>query len=216
MDLQFFPHLPQIVYDMLPSSRVVAMVCNPVERAWSEFNHLKRWNLLDKNVTWESLIGDTLESRDEMTRSKNFFYNEVVAKGFYADHIKGWIDRFGRDKVTVLNLEDLSDEAQVSGRRSTVIRELLEFLNLPEKHYNWTTAEEVKPAFANTQYKGRKSVPESFVEAFLPVFYKHNIKLVNLLGKDIGMYALKWNKRKRKNKDNATASLIDSSRNNHG
>lgn len=140
------PLAPARAGQLLPETRIVAMLRNPVDRALSHYHHSVRhgWETLSFEEALEAeperlahhaerLASDpTYHSRDYL----RFSYTE---RGHYAAQLERWIAVFPRDRILVLCSEDLFHDPAATYHR------LLEFLGLPA----WTPAR-----FANHSYGG--------------------------------------------------------------
>lgn len=109
----------------LPDARIVILLRNPVDRAYSHYWHRRR------------LGGEPLETFEEAVAAEpgrraaaqRFAYlrHAYVERGHYIDRIEQFVAWQGRDRVHVLLLEDL-----VAQPRPT-LRELLRFLDVNPK-----------------------------------------------------------------------------------
>jgi O-antigen/teichoic acid export membrane protein len=115
-----------------PDARIIALVRDPVDRAWSHWAERRRRGVeqlsfedaLDAEE--ERLSGEfdriNADPRYVSVAAENFAYR---AQGCYADLLQRWFERFDRDRVLVLVAEELfADPAEIYGR-------VLEFLELP-------------------------------------------------------------------------------------
>jgi hypothetical protein len=107
------------INDALPNAKIVAVLRDPCERAYSHW--------VD-NVTngWEPVRDfgralDLAEQRDQENWWRKWDY---IGHGFYAEQLKRYLDRFPADQVKVLMFEDLL------GEESDSLGELFEFLGL--------------------------------------------------------------------------------------
>ncbi len=94
LDIQEFPKTPHLAKQLLPSAKIIALVCEPVGRAWSQFHHMRRCKEVPESV---HTINDlwTVPNFDAMT---NF-----IERGFYADHLREWMDVYGKDDCVIWN-----------------------------------------------------------------------------------------------------------------
>lgn len=90
------------ISSLLSEPKLIAILRQPVERAYSNFVHALREGL-DKNEDFEQAIVEELnsENKDE-ARFKNY-----IGKGFYYKHLKKYYDQFGSENMHVILAEDL-------------------------------------------------------------------------------------------------------------
>jgi len=130
----FHPLAPQRARDLLPDTQVVAVLRNPIERA---FSHWKE----RRNHTEDLAFSDALELEEERTAGEEariladptyvsfpHRHQTYVAQGCYAPMLERWFAAFPRDQVTVLAaeefyanpqalLDDLCDKVGIPRRR---------------------------------------------------------------------------------------------------
>ena len=128
----FHPHAPHRIADELPEVKIVAMVRDPVERAFSAYKHefargfetepLERaLELEDERVAPELARMLT----DPGYQSDVYRHQAYRRRGHYAEQLQRFVDAFGRQRVHVVQSElFFTDPEDEYGR-------LLEFLRLP-------------------------------------------------------------------------------------
>ena len=121
----FHPEGAARTHAVAPDARILALVRDPVERAWSHWRERSRRGV--ETLAFE----DALEAEEARlaeafaaggTAAGNVAYR---AQGRYADLLPAWFDRFGRDRVLVLVSEEFY--ADPAAAYATV----LAFLGLP-------------------------------------------------------------------------------------
>jgi sulfotransferase family protein len=86
----------------IPDAKLIAILRNPIDRAYSHFLHAVR------NGT-EPLTDFPQALREEETSARqNRNIQDYVGKGFYYSQLRGYLDTFDRDQVKVYLYEDLS------------------------------------------------------------------------------------------------------------
>ena len=94
-----YPHAPERIAKILPRVKLIALLRNPVERAYSQYRH---------NVErgYEQLsFADAIEAEEERTRAEKekvlndaqynstaFFRYSYLARGVYVDQLKHWLE----------------------------------------------------------------------------------------------------------------------------
>lgn len=83
---------------MNPRMRIIAILREPASRAYSAWNYISRLGLEDLSFP------DALRAESSRVMGPGFHY---VTIGAYATALQPWIDAFGRDRVLVLNYDEL-------------------------------------------------------------------------------------------------------------
>lgn len=105
---------PERVQRHLPDVRLIALLRDPVERAWSHYHHtlrLGREPLPFEVAIWreEERLADF---RRELARDPNHYDTAFnlygyLSTGRYAEQLEGWLARFGRERLLLLSSEEL-------------------------------------------------------------------------------------------------------------
>lgn len=102
----FGAETPRRIHDCLPQMRMIAMLRNPVDRAFSGYWHTVKSGL-------ESLdFSQAIETEDERTRGlRGTDLDEVkpysyVDRGRYGEQLQRWFEYFDRSQVHVILFED--------------------------------------------------------------------------------------------------------------
>jgi hypothetical protein len=116
-DYVFEPAVPARIAEMLPDSRLVMMLRNPVRRVFSGYlHHVRSFN--DRRG-FERFIAEQ---------------HDAVERGFYAQQIKRYLNLFSAHNIHIM----ISEE--VFGRPQSELDRLAEFLNLT---HSWNDASEL-------------------------------------------------------------------------
>jgi len=192
-DLHFFPNTSATIRAMFPSAKAIAVVCDPVERAWSQFHHYKRLGNL-KNITMFDEAVYALQHNStfcKMIRGARCqkIMDEYFVKGHYADHIRDWQRDFGAENAMVVALDDLSGD-----KRERIIREMLRFVGLKEELYDWEVEkrERGRHRYKNNDPNYKREVPPHLGEVVGRYFLEKNEELAELLGDEAPR---QWNKK---------------------
>jgi hypothetical protein len=164
---------PELLHDHLPDLRLVVLVRDPVERAYSHHRMYRRF----QRDGWEpgfaigSFEGDI---RAELARYERGGRTEYVGPGAYDELLAGWAAVYGEDRLLVLVTEDLADPALAPG----VMRALEEHLGLRSHDYG-----EILGRRFNRAPPAAMPAAE---RALLTDFYRpHNDRLRARLGRDL-------------------------------
>ena len=155
-----------------PRAKIISNLRNPIDRAYS--NYILMYQDGDTTKTFEEMIQIAM---DEIEKNKaklndevyiaDIFYQNILARGFYADQLKIWFEKFQKKQILIIPSEDLALKPD------QVLTKVFEFLDLPYfkiKDFTRQNRREYHPMKDET----RKLLVE---------FYKpHNKKLFDMLG----------------------------------
>jgi Sulfotransferase domain len=159
----FHPLAPERAAATLPDGRYIALLRDPVERAWSHYLHTRSYG--------QEPFGFTAALAAEEARlatPDGFRRYSYAARGRYAEQLSRWLRHVPRERLLVLRSEDLyADPAAVYAR-------VLRFLGLDA----FTPAE-----FAvHTRRVDRGGPPPEAARFLRDYFAPHNARLADLLG----------------------------------
>jgi len=171
----FHPLAPKRISDLLPKVKLIALLRNPADRAYSHYWHEVR--IKKETLSFEDAIKkeeERLQNEQElMLKDKSYYsfehqYHTYLSRGIYADQLKAWYDVFSRQQILVLKSEDFFDNPE------KIIKKTLRFLGLPEVSLNYDLKR------IPQQYPYPKE--ENKLRPYLVGYYKgHNKRLHELL-----------------------------------
>lgn len=179
----FHPHAARRVAEILPNARLIVLLRNPVDRAYSGYHQsVRRGN--EPLTTFEAAIemeGTRLRGeREKMLKDENYFsfrYQKFsyLSRGVYVDQLVTWSRFFGRDQMLVLKSEDLFDQMQ------DTLERVLDFLGLPR----WMPKlfSKALKASDNGYYPPMNTSTRQELHAY---FKPYNQRLYEYLGVDFG------------------------------
>jgi hypothetical protein len=112
----FHPLAPERVRALLPDVKLIALLRDPVARAYSHYQH--EVALGREPLSFEEAIDAEGERmRGEVERliadprafSRAWWDHSYVARGRYAEQLERWLEVFGRDRLLVVRTEDLGE-----------------------------------------------------------------------------------------------------------
>jgi hypothetical protein len=149
----FHPLVPERVAELLPDVKLIAMLRDPVERAYSHYKHYRQRDLEPLSTFEEAL--DAEEGRlageverilaDPSYRAWDYQHFSYVARGMYAEQLERWATVFPRDRILVLKSEDFFTDPRTGHAR------VLDFLGLEPRllqtyqTFNPTSGSSMKP-----------------------------------------------------------------------
>lgn len=177
----YHPHAAKRAVTVVPNVKLIVLLRNPVDRAYSDYHHQRR--LGNETLSFVEAIEaeqDRLQGEvdrllaDESYISLKHRRFSYLSRGIYVNQLQEWHRFFGRDQVLVLNSEDLF------GQTRDVLKLVLGFLGLPE----WQP-EPSKLSKPNKEYAYARMDP-AIRQRLSEHFEPHNQRLYEYLGTDLG------------------------------
>ncbi|MBI4816027.1 MAG: sulfotransferase domain-containing protein [Deltaproteobacteria bacterium] len=130
----FHPLAPERVRRTVPTAKLIALLRDPVTRAWSHYRHERRHGreplgFLEAIEAEPSRLSGEEDRilRDPRYVSDAHQRHSYVARGRYAEQLARWFRWFGPGQVLCVRSEDLFEEP------ARVWRQVLDFLELPHE-----------------------------------------------------------------------------------
>lgn len=163
----FDPNVPPRVGKAQSKLRILVLLRNPVDRAYSHYQHLLR---LDREKRPFALaIDEELSDRPAASGSRGIAGSQAIAylaRGHYAEQLERWLQHFDRSQIHVIKSETFfSHPAQELDR-------VYDFLNIPtflQDHY---------PKCNSGSYKSLTSESREKLNQY---FAPHNRRLFEIL-----------------------------------
>jgi Sulfotransferase domain len=170
----FYPHAPKRVLATVPRAKLIILLRNPVDRAYSHYQHevsLKYETLpFDEAIARESerLHGEREKMlADQSYDSYSYRHHSYLSRGVYAEQLAIWMSLFSREQMLILQSEDFF------ARPASVFQKVLRFLDLPP----WELSE-YKPYNAREYSTMNAATRRRLIDYFEP----HNRRLRELVG----------------------------------
>ncbi len=174
----FHPLAPRRAASVVPQARLIALLRDPVDRAYSHYQHevdfgrepLSVEEALDRE---EERLGGEVERMlaDPRYFSRAWWDFAYVARGLYAEQLERWFEAFPRERLLVLANEDLADAPAETYAR------VLDFLGAPPHELD-----EYPRVFDRDYPELRPDTRARLAERFA----EPNRRLYELLGRDLG------------------------------
>jgi Sulfotransferase domain len=174
----FYPHAPTRMAETVPNAKLIVLLRNPIDRAFSQYQHEVANGY--ETLPFEEAIAREPErlagERERLLADENYDgvdyrHHSYLSRGRYAEQLEVWLQHFPRQQVLVLRSEDFFADPEL------VLGSVLQFLGLPPaslRHYpkyNHRDYTEMTPAL-------RRRLRDQFAP--------HNQRLAALLGRDFG------------------------------
>ena len=178
----YHPHAARRAAATVPRARLIALLRDPVDRAYSDYHHKARRG--HEPLTFEQAIEaeeDRLRGEkekmlaDEGYRGRNFRAFSYLSRGIYVDQLMAWREFFDADQMLILKSEDMFEDTPGTLER------VADFLDLPA----W---EADLPTTPETRNEGGYSaqISPATRERLRNYFEPHNQRLYEYLGIDFG------------------------------
>jgi len=167
------PLVVKRIKDMLPNIKLICILRNPIDRAYSEYQDLAMIN--NNFPSFEEMIDDEIEvigyDEIEITEDNFGIFNQkksYLIKGIYVDQLKIWNNLFSKEQIITVSTEDLKLDIKIT------LKSIFEFLNLSDYEIKKTQSQKQKK-YVPMNPKTRKKLIE---------FYKpHNKRLFKFIEK---------------------------------
>ncbi len=172
----FYPHAPKRVKQTLGEIKLIVLLRNPIDRAFSNYKWEKRRGR--ENRTFEEVISTEEElAKTEMRKMikdenyysykyRNFAY---LNKGIYVNQLERWVEYFPKSNLLVIESNELFKDPEC------VLKKISHFLGIQE----WKLNE-----YPILNKSGDKSdMTDKTRKQLLDYFHPHNTKLFDFLNK---------------------------------
>jgi hypothetical protein len=174
----FHPLAPERVYGLVPDVRLILLVREPAERAYSQYQHevalgrepLSFEDALDAES--DRLAGEVERLQaDPRAFSRSWWDHAYASRGLYADQLERWLEFFPREQILVLTTDELG------ARPAETYASVLEFIGAaPHELATY-------PRVFDRDYPPMREETRAELEAR---FAEPNRRLERLLGRPLG------------------------------
>jgi len=182
-DYLFHPHVPARIAGLLPHVKLIVLLRNPVDRAFSHYHHQVRRGR--ETLSFEDALAceaERIREEGERVAANGAYYSynhehfSYLARGRYVDYLQTWLSIFPREQMLILKSEDLySDPA-------AIIKQTLQFLKLPDAGREGQKNEYKR--YNKTPSAFRDQMDSALREQLMAYYESHNARLYELLGRD--------------------------------
>lgn len=189
----FYPYVPKRIYEYNKDIKMICLLRNPIERAFSAYQMYKL--LYEKDKDWLYKYGTRLgitiktnklndesystfhafieEEMDAISKEEKPVY-QILERGYYAKQLRNYYNFFKKEQILIYNTDDLRNSTK------EVLDEMQEFLEIENYSYK---PEEIAPFFEGNY----RDAMEEKSRLLLDNYYKqYNKELFDLLHVDYG------------------------------
>jgi len=127
----FHPLARKRIQETIPEVKLIVLLRNPVDRAFSHYNHTRRQG--NETLTFEEAIRlELLTLPVEKKKVQQGNYSAIhqklsyLERGIYVDQLKKWFDVFPKKQFLILKSEDFFSNPL------KILNEIFQFLNIPK------------------------------------------------------------------------------------
>ncbi len=166
-----------------PKIKIIVLLRNPIERAFSHYHHSLRAG--EEQLSFEEAIEqEPVRMQNELEKiaadyfypQSNFIRHNYLSRGHYTDQVQTIFSLFPQEEVLVIKSEDFYEDP------GSIYRQVVKFLGLPA----WEP--EKYKVFNRGSYQA--NIPDDLRKKLVDYFRPYNQKLYELLGRDFG-----WDKK---------------------
>ena len=158
------PAVPAWVGDLMPDCKLIVLMRNPVDRAYSHWHHVR-------GQGYESLSFEGGIHQERQNVGRHFKHHSYLARGRYADQLKRWFRYFPREQFCFIRSETMREVP------AATYDQVCHFLGVQR----WHGLE-----FENRHVREYEPMGEAIRAELAEYFQPHNEALYELLGVDYG------------------------------
>ena len=124
------PLVTRRIFESFPQAKIISNLRNPIDRAYS--NYIIMLQDGDTTKTFEEIVKMEMDEIDKSKSKLNdesyivdTFYENLLARGFYANQLEVWFEKFQKNQLLMISTEDLAQKTD------QVLTKVFEFLDLP-------------------------------------------------------------------------------------
>ncbi|MCS4191517.1 hypothetical protein GGP51_003013 [Salinibacter ruber] len=114
----FYPPVARLVAEAVPDVRLIALLRNPVHRAFSQYQHNRRRRPEEEPLSFDEAVRaeDDRVAEDERKLRSNPLHEaktlkkySYVRRGLYYQQLQRWLEYFDREQLLILHSKDLRE-----------------------------------------------------------------------------------------------------------
>ncbi len=181
----FLPHIPSKVVKVLPHVKLIILLRNPVNRAYSQYQHAvvqghETRSFEEAINAQEACLTEEQANllQDEDYERYTYMQHCYLLRSIYIDQLQRWMHLFPREQFLILKSEALYADP------AAILKQVLDFLDVPTSEIQLRKSN-YKPYYANHYSEMDTGLRKRLITFFEP----YNARLYDFLGVDFG-----WNR----------------------
>lgn len=175
----FHPRVAERVAQVLPNVKLIAVLRDPVDRAYSHYNYMLKKG--KETLKFEEAIAKEEERLEfdceKILNEDDYFsyshqHHSYLSRGIYIEQIKRWHSFFPKEQMLII------DSKRLKLQTEEVLSEVLSFLSLP---YH-PLLEQDKSNYKKHNVNHYPSISKDTRNYLIDYFTPHNCELYNYLG----------------------------------
>ena len=163
------PRAPERIYHYIPDAKIIAILRNPADRAYSHFLHLVKHN---HETCHDFRLA--LQKIDEHHIGTWFPRRDYLLFGFYYENIKRYYEKFNKKQIKIFLFEDLKSDSQ------SLLKRIFKFLEvdlnfIPETSIHYSVSGIPKSRALHRLFSGSNRV-KSTIKPFLRPFVSKTLQ----------------------------------------
>jgi len=114
------------IFQTLPDKKIIVILRNPIDRAYSEYNLDLRAN--PDIQSFETIIQNEIDNMEDKNDGEVIQNKHYLKRGIYFDQLKPWFELFPKKNILILSTEKFGEDA------NNIFNIIFKFLNL--ENYN--------------------------------------------------------------------------------
>lgn len=173
------PWIPKWVHEATPKAKLIFIVRNPVERAFSHYGHNQRagrepLSFEDAIACEESRIEQDFQKLliDPDCSARDYLAFSYLKRGRYDEQLQWWLKYFSRNQIHIVSFEEFVNNQHKVGAQ------IFDFLQVPVLNIDKTFCSNAKKADSK-----KLSMPIDLQEKLLAYFHPYNQSFFESIGK---------------------------------
>jgi hypothetical protein len=144
------------IYDLYPNVKLITVLRNPVDRAYSNYNNDIMSGKINNNIDFSSALKE---------------HPEYIEQGFYYKQLKRYFKYFSRGNIKILIYEDIKNSPKL------FMREIYEFLNVDSNFISPNLYKRINPSYIPKSQRIAK-LKRNAIEIMKKILSGNSIKLL--------------------------------------
>ena len=113
----FYDTVPQKIKKLLKTPKIIILLRNPIERAYSHY-------LMDNRIGLVNLSFEEIISKSVKHKNLELYYQQFIGLSLYYKQVKRYVDTFGVENVKIYLFEDLTKKTK------NILKDMFNFLEV--------------------------------------------------------------------------------------